>query len=184
MIQYPIETERLLIRPFALEDAEALHAVWGDPANNRFLGSRVPASVDETRRAHLEAIVADQRKHGFALCAVIEKASGTLIGDCGLFVSPDHADVELAYGFGRRWWGRGYATEAARGCVRAGFEQLGVERIVADVDSWNEASIRVLEKTGFELQSEDEKGRRLYAVTRSASPALPPRDAAAGDSRA
>ena len=168
-MESPIETERLMMRPFTLDDAEALHAVWGDPASKRFLGWPTPASVDETR-SHLENIVRDERKHGFALCAVIEKASGTLIGDCGLFVSPDHGDVELAYGLGRAWWGRGYATEAARACVRAGFDELGVERIVADVDSRNTASIRVLEKAGFELQTEDERGLRLYAVTRTDAP--------------
>lgn len=168
MIEFPIETERLLIRPFTLEDGEALHAVWGDPASNRFLGSRTPASIEETF-GHLRQIVAAHEEHGFASCAVIEKESGMLIGDCGLFVSPDHADVELAYGLGRRWWGRGYATEAAVACVRAGFEQLRVDRIVADVDASNGASVRVLEKAGFELVSEDEKGLRLYAITRSAA---------------
>lgn len=169
MIQFPLETERLLIRPFTLGDAAALHEVWGDPASERFsvAGGRTPASVEETGE-YLEKIVSDDRKHGFASCAVIEKKSGKLIGDCGLFVSPDQPDIELAYGFGRAWWGRGYATEAARACVRAGFERLGLQRIVADVPAGHATSIRVLEKVGFELEREG-GGKRYYAVTRENS---------------
>jgi [ribosomal protein S5]-alanine N-acetyltransferase len=162
---FSIETERLLIRPFTLDDAEALHAVWGDPASERFTagGGRTPATVAETK-SFLARIVADQEKHGFASSAVIEKETGRLIGDCGIFVSPDQPELELAYGFARDRWGLGYATEAAAACVRAGFEQLDVDRIVADVDVTNRASIRVLEKLGFELERE-ESGKRYYAVT-------------------
>jgi ribosomal-protein-alanine N-acetyltransferase len=170
VIQFPIETKRLLIRPFALDDAEALHEVWGDSASERFsvAGGRTPPSVEETAK-HLAGIVAAHRKHGFASCAVIEKKSGKLIGDCGLFVSSDQPDIELAYGFGRAWWGLGYATEAAAACVRAGFEQLGLERIVADVPAEHAASIRVLEKLGFVLERE-ERGKRYYAIKRSSGP--------------
>jgi RimJ/RimL family protein N-acetyltransferase len=166
VIQFPLETDRLRIRPFTLGDAEALHEVWGDPASERFsvAGGLTPASVEETRK-YLEEIVSAQRHHGFASCAVIEKESGALIGDCGLFVSPDQPDVELAYGFAHAWWGRGYATEAAAACVRAGFEQLGLDRIVADVPIGHAASIRVLEKLGFELERE-EGGKRYYAIKR------------------
>jgi RimJ/RimL family protein N-acetyltransferase len=96
---------------------------------------------------------------------VVERESGRLIGDCGLFpmdgVGPD---VELAYGLAPDVWGRGYATEAAAACVRAGFEQLALERIVADVDPSNPSSIRVLEKIGMRLERE-ESGKRYYAVT-------------------
>jgi [ribosomal protein S5]-alanine N-acetyltransferase len=126
------------------------------------VGSRAPATVAETR-AILEQIVTEEEKHGFAICAVIEKETARLVGDCGLFVSSDQPELELAYGFARDRWGLGYATEAGAACVRAGFEQLGVDRIVADVEATNRASIRVLEKLGFELERE-EGGKRYYAV--------------------
>lgn len=165
MIEFPIQTERLLIRPFTLEDADALHAIWGDSRSERFLDRPAPASVDETRETYLMKMIADQNQHGLSSWAVWEKESGTLIGDCGLFVSSDQPDVELAYGLGRQWWGRGYATEAAEACVRAGFERLGLERIVADVPAAHQASINVLEKIGFELERE-ERGKRYYAIAR------------------
>jgi ribosomal-protein-alanine N-acetyltransferase len=166
VIRFPIETERLLLRPFKVDDAEALHAVWGDPAAARFGGPGWPrpATVQDTLR-YLGPILAGQAERGYASWAVIEKASGRLIGDCGLFpadgVGPE---IELAYGLAPDVWGRGYATEAAAACLLVGFDELGVERIVADVDPSNPGSIRVLEKIGMRLERDD--GEKLYyAVT-------------------
>jgi RimJ/RimL family protein N-acetyltransferase len=73
--------------------------------------------------------------------------------------------VELAYALAPDVWGRGYATEAASACVRAGFDELGLDRILADVDPENSASIRVLQKAGFRPAGEQD-GELLYAVTR------------------
>jgi RimJ/RimL family protein N-acetyltransferase len=166
VIQFPIETDRLLLRPFTLDDAQALHAVWGDPAAARFGGPGWPRpeTVDDTRR-YLEPIVAGQAARGYASWAVIEKATGRLVGDCGLFPADGAGpDVELAYGLAPDVWGRGYASEAAAACLRVGFEHLCVERIVADVDPANAASIRVLEKIGMRLERDN--GEKLYyAVT-------------------
>lgn len=155
-ISFPIETERLVLRPFTLDDADELHAAWGDPASLRFGGDWPrPETVEDTRR-YLEPVIAGQEERGFAPWAVIEKATGDLIGDCGLFPADGIGpDVELAYGLRRDRWGRGYATEAAAACVRVAFEELGLERIVADADPANAASIRVLEKLGFRLERED-----------------------------
>jgi RimJ/RimL family protein N-acetyltransferase/pimeloyl-ACP methyl ester carboxylesterase len=164
-IRFPIETERLLLRPFTKDDAEALHAVWGDPAADRFGGPDWPRPETPAETwSYLEPIVAGQAERGYALWAVIERATGRLIGDCGLFpadrVGPD---VELAYGLAPDVWGRGYATEAAGASVRTGFEELGLRRIVADVDPTNAASIRVLEKIGMRLEREA-GGRLFYAA--------------------
>lgn len=169
MIRFPIETERLLLRPFRLGDAEDLHAIWSDPAAERFRGDEPawprPRVVDDTRR-YLEKIVSGQHERGYAPWAVIEKATGRLIGDCGLFPTQDaEPEIELAYGLAPDTWGRGYATEAARACVRVAFEELGAERVVADVDPTNRASVRVLEKVGFEPAG-GKDGKLLYAAVR------------------
>jgi RimJ/RimL family protein N-acetyltransferase/pimeloyl-ACP methyl ester carboxylesterase len=168
-IRFPIETERLLLRPFTLADAVELHGIWSDPEARRFPDDEPdwprPRTVDDTVR-YLERIVAAQAERGHASWAVVERATGRVIGDCGL-VGPDGSeeDVELAYGLARDVWGRGYATEAAAACLRAAFEELGVDRVVADVDPANAASIRVLEKVGFEPVGAKER-KRLYARAR------------------
>jgi len=138
-IQFPIETERLTIRPLAPEDAAALFEVWDDPANERFThGWTPPGSVEEARK-----LIERDKPWG-----VWERETGELVGDCSLFQA--EGEWEVAYGLRRNRWGRGFATEAARACVEAGFEQLGLHRIVADIaDPSNQASIRVLEKLGF-----------------------------------
>jgi RimJ/RimL family protein N-acetyltransferase/pimeloyl-ACP methyl ester carboxylesterase len=167
-IRFPIETERLLVRPFNANDTEALHAVWGDPAARRFGGGWPrPETLADTRR-YLEPIMAGQAERGYATWAVVERETGRLIGDCGLFPADDVGpDVELAYGLAPDVWGRGYATEAAAACLRAGFEQLGLERVVADVDPSNPASVRVLEKIGMRPVGRKDETQLLYAAARA-----------------
>jgi [ribosomal protein S5]-alanine N-acetyltransferase len=148
-----IETERLVIRPFTEDDAEPLFAIWGDAANDRFIGMTPPRSVEETR---------DWIGRGMPW-GVWERENGELVGDCSLFTNRD-GDWELAYGFRRDRWGRGYATEAGGACIRYGFDELGLARIVADVPRVHAASIRVLEKLGFSLVRE-EAGTHYYELT-------------------
>lgn len=150
-----IETERLLIRPLTDDDAHALLAVWGDPANERFVGSTPPRSAEEVR-----AWMQSGMPWG-----VWERASGELVGDCGLFRNDD-GEWELAYGFRRDRRGRGYATEAGDACLRHGFGELGLTRIVADVPREHAASIRVLEKLGFRLERAG-PAKLFYALERA-----------------
>ena len=147
-----IETPRLSIRPLAPADRAEMLALWSDPGNER-VEEDAPR---EQIRAWAEGVP----------WGVWESESGALVGDCSLFFADEHGEWELAYGLRRDRWGRGYATEAARACVRYGFEELRLERIVADVDPANPASVRVLEKCGFERVGDGADGMLLYAVTR------------------
>ena len=147
-----IATERLSIRPLAPNERDELLALWSDAGNERVEEDATPEQI----RAWAEGVP----------WGVWESESGELVGDCSLFFADEHGDWELAYGLRRERWGRGYATEAARACVRYGFDQLGLEKIVADVDSANRASVRVLEKCGFERVPGGANGMLLYAVTR------------------
>ena len=130
-----IETDRLAIAPLTAEQREAMVALWRDPANELLRGNET-----------------DEQVSGWVKQAwgVWERTSGELVGACTLFFAEEHHEWELAYMLRRDRWRRGYATEAAQACVRHGFDTLGLERIVADVDPANTASVRVLEKCGFE----------------------------------
>jgi [ribosomal protein S5]-alanine N-acetyltransferase len=144
------ETERLMIRPLAGDERDELLAIWRDPSNDRV------TTTDETRiRRWLELV-----------WGVWERETGELVGDCSLHFDELFQDWELSYGFRRDRWGRGYASEAAAGVVTHGFETMGLEKIVADVDPENAASARVLDKCGFVQVDVLDDGRLFYAVTR------------------
>ncbi len=146
---FPLETARLLIRPIRPDDAEQLHPVYGDPEVMRRIPSG-PSDSLETTRQRVARYVDYQERYGHSLWAVIERASGRVIGDCGLFpVEGRGPEVEVAYRLGRAAWGQGYATEAATACLRYGFEQLGLDRIIAITDPDHTASRRVMEKLGM-----------------------------------
>lgn len=146
----PIETERLVLRSFRLEDAPALHErVLGDPEVMRFIPRGGAPSVERTRAA-IERYVAHERAHGYSLWAVELRDTGELIGDCGLYrVEGAGPEVEVAYHLGRPWWGRGYATEAAKAALDFGFREAGLAEIVAICFPDHAASRRVMEKAGM-----------------------------------
>jgi RimJ/RimL family protein N-acetyltransferase len=124
-----------------------MQAVYGDPAVMRFSpgGARSPVGTRERVRGLIE----HQEGHGFSKWGVWERASGTLIGDCGIQLLEGGPDVELGFHLRRSAWGRGYATEAARACLDAAFTGLGLNEVVAIVAPGNAASARVLEKIGM-----------------------------------
>jgi ribosomal-protein-alanine N-acetyltransferase len=145
-----LDTARLILRTLEPADAEDLHAVHSDPSTFEFIGSEPSHSVDDTR-ARIERAALHQARHGFAMSAVVERASGRVIGDCGLQLLEGGPDVELGYRLGRDFRGRGFATEAGRAWLDCGFGTLGLDRIVAVAWPQNTASTRVMEKCGMRL---------------------------------
>jgi RimJ/RimL family protein N-acetyltransferase len=142
-----LETERLVIREFVAEDAEAFFAFNGDPEVTRHTGEPPTESVEQARRMILA--YPDYRRHGFGRWAVVVKREGRVVGFNGLKYLPELDEVDLGFRLHRDWWGLGIATESSRAIVRHGFEALGLERIVGLVLDTNARSIRVLEKVGM-----------------------------------
>jgi RimJ/RimL family protein N-acetyltransferase len=149
-VPLPIETARLVIRSFTLRDAPALHErVFGDDEAMRFIPRGASPSVERTR-ASIERFIRHEREHGFGLWAVDLKETGELIGDTGLYlVQGVGPEVEVAYHYGKKWWGQGYATEAATACLRFGFTECGLGEIIAICFPEHLASRRVMEKAGM-----------------------------------
>jgi RimJ/RimL family protein N-acetyltransferase len=92
---------------------------------------------------------AHQAFHGFAIWAVVERATGEPVGDTGLQLLENGPDVEIGWRMAHDRRGRGYATEAARAALDAGFGTLGLDRIVAVTHPDNAPSRRVMEKLGM-----------------------------------
>ena len=146
----PLTTARLRIRHLREEDADALHRIYGDPEAMRYVGSTGKArSRDQTGKS-VARFIADREQHGFGLWAAELRATGEMIGMCGLTpVEGTGPDVELVYALERGAWGQGYATEMARACLDAGFASFGLDRIIALAYPGNGPSIRVRHKAGM-----------------------------------
>jgi [ribosomal protein S5]-alanine N-acetyltransferase len=147
-----LETERLILRAFGMEDAESVQKLAGarEVAEMTLL---IPHPYPE---GAAEAWIASQpeeasRGTGYVF-AVIEKASGHLVGAIGLTCSPVHNRAELGYWLGVPYWGKGYCTEAASAVLRFGFETLALNRIYACHFGTNPASGRVMQKAGMRYE--------------------------------
>ena len=172
-IPLPIETERLILRPFEPEgDGNAMLEVYGDPAVMRFIPEDVYQGLDAVR-ATLERYAREQESLGFSFWAVVERDSGNVIGDAGFGVFRQTGNLELGYTFRRDRWGRGYATEAAQACLAAGFGHLGVTRIVAVVDEENARSVRVAERIGMVRVGTVDTDGRAHALFATSGPRPP-----------
>ena len=159
-----LDTPRLLIRPFVADDVELVHRVYADPEVMRYVATGALHEVAATARL-LRDYDAHQRRHGYSFWAVLERSSGALIGDAGLYRTPA-GEVELGYTLAAPAWGRGYATEAASAWLDAAFGELGLESVVALAEPANVASLRVLEKVGMRRAGERIAFGRPHAVYR------------------
>jgi RimJ/RimL family protein N-acetyltransferase len=144
-----LETDRLLIREYVEEDAEAFFKLNTDPQVLRFVPDKPLLSVEQAQQILLGHPIADYRKHGFGRGACILKSTGEQIGFAGLKFLEELGEVDVAYRLMPAYWGKGFATEAARASVHFGFAHLGLKRIIGLVMPENIASVRVLEKIGL-----------------------------------
>jgi len=149
-----IETERLVLRPLTLADAPRLAQIADHAEIARRLAT-MPHPYDE--RDALDFITRIRTATSGAACfAITLKGDGELIGTCGYgpaHQQPDEAPPETDFGYwlGLDYWGKGYATEAARVVLAHAFERSGVAVITTDYQLGNDASRRVLVRLGFRL---------------------------------
>jgi RimJ/RimL family protein N-acetyltransferase len=152
---WPLETERLVLRPFAEDDFDALYEMRSDAGVSRYLYTE-PQSEEQTRELLqvkiAAASVSDEGK--WLSAAATLRDTGEFVADVALrWLSVEHRQGELGYIVHPGHQGRGYATEAARPLLAFGFETLGLHRIIGRLDARNAASVRVLEKLGMRREA-------------------------------
>jgi len=166
-----LETARLALREFKPDDADALALILSDPETMRYY----PSPCD---RAGVEQWIARNRQRyrddGLGLWALALRASGELIGDCGLTRQQVEEDFfyEIGYHLRRDHWGKGLATEAAIACREWGFANLKTDRLISLIRPENIPSQRVAERNGMTVWKEVEwRGlrHRVYSVQRPKS---------------
>ncbi len=144
-----IESERLIVRPVAEGDLEALMLVNGNDEATRFLPYASWRSLADAR-AWFERMSAMGASGQSIQYVLTDKATGLAIGTCLLFrYEEPSARAELGYVLSRAHWGRGIMREALMAVIGCAFGEYALRRIEAEVDPLNRASSRLLEGLGF-----------------------------------
>ena len=164
-----LETERLTLRPFREDDVRALFELSQDADVVRYVNDgRMPTLFESWR------LVASWLGHwvlrGYGQWAIEERASGRFIGRAGIINPADWPGPEVGYLLGRDWWGRGYATEAARAAMEWGFREIGFADLLSLIDPANAASIAVATRLGETPRGETElmgHSLRVYGISQA-----------------
>ena len=140
-----IETTRLILRPMRADDLDGLLPVF-------------PGFDATQMRSWIDRNLEHQRHHGYGLFTVVLRATGEIIGDCGLeHMTDDLREAELGYDLRSDVWGQGLATEAATAVKDYARTVLGFARLFSLIQAGNEASRRVAEKVGMDLDETIER---------------------------
>ncbi|NOH04806.1 MAG: GNAT family N-acetyltransferase [Chloroflexi bacterium] len=141
-------TERLILRPFTMDDCEALLAITQEPDIFRYFPTKAAWDMEKVER-NIQHQINHWKMFGYGQMAVTMRETGQLMGWCGLEFLNDTNETEVGYLLGHAFWGKGLATEAARASVQFGLEEIGLREIIGLTDPLNIASQRVLEKCGL-----------------------------------
>jgi RimJ/RimL family protein N-acetyltransferase len=163
-----LETERLILDTWRAEEWEQLKPIATDPEVMRYITGGRPWSHEQIR-TFVERQRALYSERGYCRWKLSEKATGMMIGFCGIGFWRDAPDPEIGWWLARSHWGRGLATEAARSALQDAFERAQLPRVTSVAYIENAASIRIMHKLGLEFETEFEnEGIRLvrYALTR------------------
>jgi RimJ/RimL family protein N-acetyltransferase len=149
-----IETERLTFRKFVDEDLPLLIEQRADPEVNKYLGGPKRQSA-EALATRMKFYMDCYWKFGFGMCPMAWKETGEIIGTAGLQPLENTGEIEVGYSIIKKYWGLGIGTEAARGWMAFGFNQMGLERIVAVAVVGNTASTHIMEKLGMKFEKNE-----------------------------
>ena len=142
-----IETERLILRNFRLEDAAGMFALNNDPEVVQYVPDGPFDSIDAASKFIRNYDAYD--KTGMGRWTVLDKKKESYLGWCGLRLLEESGNVDLGFRFLKKHWNQGIATEAAKAALKVGFDLLNLESVIGRAIPENKGSIRVLEKVGL-----------------------------------
>jgi [ribosomal protein S5]-alanine N-acetyltransferase len=151
--QHPtLETERLLLRPITVADAEDVFEYGSDPEVTKYMifPTHTTLSDSVTWLASVPGSFARKERITFA---ITRKPDGKFIGSCDFHdIIPKHHRVMMGYVLNRNYWSNGYMTEGVREMIRFAFEEMGMHRVAATCDFDNIRSAGVMERCGMTLE--------------------------------
>jgi len=148
-----LSSQRLTLRGFTAADLDALAPIYADPEVSRYIGDGTPADRAATWRA-LAGMLGHWQLRGYGEWALIEQATGRLIGRAGLYNPEGWPGLEAGWLLARDRWGCGFATEAGHAILAYAFTQLGADHVISLIRPANTASIRVAQRLGERLERE------------------------------
>jgi RimJ/RimL family protein N-acetyltransferase len=148
-----LETERLSLRQFTVDDAQFILKLLNEPSFLRYIGDKKVRNLEDARQYILNGPVASYERNGFGLYLVELKESYTPIGMCGFLKREELPDPDIGFAFMPEYWSKGFAFEAAAVLLQDARERLKLERILAITSLDNDASIKLLQRLGFGFDS-------------------------------
>ena len=150
-----IETERLIHRPFELEDAEDVMKMLADKEVTRYTFDHQGVFSKEDALDLIKNVLqADYKQYGYGRLAVIHKPDNVLIGFSGLKYLPEFAMTDIGYRFLPQYWGKGLATESVLAIMQYAKQQLKLDTIIGMAMPDNIASLKLLEKAGLSYKKD------------------------------
>jgi [ribosomal protein S5]-alanine N-acetyltransferase len=157
-MNFKLETERLILRPLEMSDAEGMFLLDSNPNVHLYLGNNPVKSLEESI-GYIENIQNQYKENGIGRFAVILKESGEFIGWSGIkFITEEENNhnnfYEIGYRFREEFWGKGFAYESAKAWYDYAFNELKVGILYASAHIDNTGSRKILEKIGLHLKNE------------------------------
>jgi RimJ/RimL family protein N-acetyltransferase len=154
-----IETNRLLLRPLELSDAEGMFEMDNNPNVHRYLWQSPTQEISETMKI-IEMVQKQYADNKIGRFATILKETGEFIGWTGIKFVNDHVEngntnfYDYGYRLNEKFWNKGYATEASKAWLDYGFNQMNIKTMHAYTHAQNGASNQVLQKVGFQFMED------------------------------
>lgn len=152
------DTPRLILRNMTMYDAESAYLLNLDPEVIQYTGDNSFASIEEAQQFLIN--YGHYKKYGYGRWALILKETLEFLGWCGLKYLEEENKNDVGFRLMKKYWNKGYATEAAIKSLELGFYQFNMKSIVAHADIENKASLRVLEKIGLTAVNQYVEGNR------------------------
>ncbi|MCQ2482823.1 MAG: GNAT family N-acetyltransferase [Clostridia bacterium] len=148
-----LESDRLILRRFTLDDAQAMYENWAsDTEVTRYLSWPAHTNPDITRQL-ISFWIDNYKNENFFTWAIVLKEDNTLVGSISVIELNDIIEsAEIGYCMGKKWWGKGYMPEALGEVIAYLFDEVGVNRIYAGHDVNNPKSGRVMSKAGMRFE--------------------------------
>jgi RimJ/RimL family protein N-acetyltransferase len=150
-----IETERIILREFTLDDIDAVFEFGSNKIVNEYTGDVSLKNKAEAKNIIENINFKDYKKYGYGRWAVVFKETNKVIGFAGLKLLPEFNETDIGFRFLPEYWNKGIATEVSKEIINYGFKNLKLKRIIGIADPKNIGSCKVLEKIGMTFYKSD-----------------------------